>query len=98
MNVELPSTGCNILNSSTTFYNYSSDRRTRQTYVIYDGEAHLISQSTSQYGYDYTGTCMSTGDLVYKPELKIYFPFIASLIFVFSLYVVWRVIGRRLLP
>lgn len=98
MDVELPSSGCNILNSSTTFYNYSPDAKTRQFWIIYDGVAHKQAETYNQYGYAYTGTCLNTGDLVYKPELKIYFPFLASIIFVFSLYVVWRVVGRRLLP
>lgn len=70
MNVELPNTGCNIINSSTSFYNYHSDGRTRDTYIIYDGRAILQSTSTSQYGYNYNGECLSTGDLVYKPEVK----------------------------
>lgn len=70
MNVELPSTGCNIINSSTSFYNYHSDGRTRDTYIIYDGKAILQSTSTSQYGYSYSGDCLTTGDLVYKPEVK----------------------------
>lgn len=73
MYVDLPSTGCNVIQSSTTFYNYSPDGRTRQTYVLIDGNKYLQSESYNQYGYSYTGTCLNTGDLVYKPELKIYF-------------------------
>lgn len=70
MNVELPTTGCNIISSATSFYNYSDDLRTRQTYIIYDGKAIKQSESYSQYGYSYSGDCLSTGDLVYKPEVK----------------------------
>lgn len=70
MNVELPSEGCNIINSATTFYNYSADSRTRDTYIIYDGKAIKQSSSYNQYGYTYTGECLNTGDLVYKPEVK----------------------------
>lgn len=77
MNVELPSTGCNIINSSTTFYNYSADGRTRESYVIYEGKAFLQSSTYNQYGYTYTGTCLDTGDLVFKPEVGVYFPVIA---------------------
>lgn len=73
MDVVLPSTGCNIINSATSFYNYSNDGRTRDTYVIYEGVAHLQSSNYNQYGYNYTGTCLSTGDLTYKPETKVYF-------------------------
>lgn len=80
MNVELPTTGCNVINSSTTFYNYSNDSRTRETYIIYDGQAKLQSSSYNQYGYTYSGDCLSTGDLIYKPEIKIYFEFISLFI------------------
>lgn len=98
MDVQLPSTGCNILLSSTSFYNYSPDRRTRRRYYIFEDTAHLESESYSQYGYDYTGTCLHTGDLKYRPELQIYFPFLAALILLFGLFVVYRVIIKRLLP
>lgn len=82
MDVRLPDTGCNILNSATSFYNYSDDTRTRETYIIYDGQAHKTGETYNQYGYSYTGTCMETGDLVYKPELEIYFIHIALAVFV----------------
>lgn len=82
MDVELPTTGCNILNSSTTFYNYSSDSRTRETYIIYDGEAHLQSSTYNQYGYSYSGDCLSTGDLVYKPELQVWFNLASIFVFI----------------
>lgn len=98
MNVELPTTGCNILISSTSFYNYSPDRRTRQRYYIYDGVAHMESSTYSQYGYDYSGTCLDTGDLVYRPEIQVYFPFLAFLIVLFALFLVYKVIIKRLLP
>lgn len=98
MNVELPSTGCNILISNSSFYNYSSDRRTRQRYYIYDGVAHMESSSTSTYGYDYTGTCLNTGDLVYKPELKVYFPLASFCVICFLLIMIYRIFIMRLLP
>ena len=70
MDIELPTTGCNILQSSTTFYHYSSDNLTRETYIIFDGVAHLQRTETTQYPYAHSGTCLTTGDLVYKPEYK----------------------------
>lgn len=70
MNVELPTEGCNIINSSTSFYNYSTDGRTRDTYIMYDGQAIKQSTSYNQYGYNYTGECLNTGDLIYRPEVK----------------------------
>lgn len=99
MDVVLPSNGCNILTSDVSFYNYSSDGRTRQRYYIYDGVAHLQQEDYSQYGYTYTGTCLSTGDLVYKPEYKdVLFPAIAFIAFLFILWLVYRIVIKRLLP
>lgn len=98
MDVELPSTGCNIINSSTSFYNYSSDGRTRENYIIYDGKALLQSSSYNQYGYSYTGDCLTTGDLIYKPELDVYFPVISFCIVCFILLIIYRIFIKRLLP
>lgn len=98
MDVALPTTGCNILNNSTTFYNYSNNNRTRTTYVIYDGEAHVTSVSTSPTGYNYTGDCLITGDLVYKPELQVYFPALAFCSICFILIMIYRIFIKRLLP
>lgn len=98
MDVVLPSTGCNIINSSTSFYNYSADARTRESYVIYDGSALLQSSSYNQYGYTYTGTCLHTGDLVYKPELKVYFPLASFCVVCFLLIMIYRIFLKRLLP
>lgn len=94
MNVELPSTGCNIINSSTTFYNYSEDGRTRENYIIYDGKAHLQASSYNQYGYTYTGKCLTTGDLVYKPELQVYFQFFSVILCSLIAILLWKTIGR----
>lgn len=99
MDVQLPTTGCNIINSSSSFYNYSSDSRTRDTYIIYEGKAIKQSSTYNQYGYTYTGDCLSTGDLVYNPESEVYFTHIAlcSIIFIFYLVSIlffrkwWRV-------
>lgn len=92
----MPETGCNILNSATTFYNYSPDRRTRQTYIIFDGESHLQSENYSTTGYTYTGTCLSNGDLVYKPELQVYFQIISIVAFFAICKLVFRLLRGRL--
>lgn len=86
MNVDLPDNGCNIINSSTTFYNYSTDRRTRETYVIVDGKAILQNSTYNQNGYTYSGTCLVDGDIIYRPELKgVWFP-IVSFVMIFFIY------------
>lgn len=98
MDVVLPETGCNILNSASSFYNYSTDRYTRSLYYLYDGKAFLQSTSTSPYQYNYSGTCLVTGDLTYKPELKVYFPALSFALVCFAILVVYNVIIKRLLP
>lgn len=97
MNVELPDTGCNILISSSSFYNYSTDLRTREQYYIYEGVARKQSSTYNQYGYTYTGDCLTTGDLVYKPELQVYFPVINFCLFCVVLLLVYNIIIKRLL-
>lgn len=77
MNVELPDTGCNIINSSTSFYNYSPDATTRETYIIYEGRAIKQSSTYNQFGYTYSGDCLTTGDLVYNPQSEVYFTHLA---------------------
>lgn len=98
MNVELPTSGCNILVSSTSFYNYSSDGFYRDTYYIYDGVAHKQSSVYNQYGYSPSGTCLVTGDLVYRPELQVYFPFLQFVFITFILVLLYKIIIKRLMP
>lgn len=95
MDVVLPAEGCNIINSSTSFYNYSQDSRTRQTYVIYEGKAIKQSEMYNQYGYTYTGTCLQTGDLVYKPELTFYFNLAGFALTAFLLILISRLFVRK---
>lgn len=98
MDVALPTTGCNILNSSTTFYNYSPDGNTRSSYIIYEGKAYLQNSTYNQYGYTYSGTCLHTGDLTYKPEYKeVLFPLMGLFCFIFILWLVYKIIIQRLL-
>lgn len=98
MNVDIPDYGCNIISSSTTFYNYSNNNRTRETYVIYDGVAHLQNTQTNQNAYNYTGTCLSDGDLVYKPELDVYFPILSFCLVCFIIILIYHIFIKRLLP
>lgn len=96
MNVELPREGCNIINSATTFYNYSTDSKTRDTYVIYDGKAIKQSSSYNQYGYTYTGECLDTGDLVYKPEVKdFWMPHMAIGVFLIIVIMIFKLLRGK---
>lgn len=99
MEVVLPDSGCNILTSDSTFYNYSVNHKRRRTYVIFNGVAHLSAESNLETGYTYTGTCLTTGDLIYKPEYKDFiFPFASMVSFIFVLGLVYHIIIKRLLP
>ena len=97
MDVTLPDSGCNIIQSDNLVYNYSTDLHTRKEYVIYDGVAKLRNESYSQYGYSYSGECLNTGDLVYKPEIKSFWmPHVAIGAFIFICLVVFRLLrGNR---
>lgn len=98
MEIELPSTGCNIFYGSY-IDNYSSDGRTRTRYYFNEGQ--LIQNNTSQSNYNSIpsgATCITTGDLIYKPELEVYVPFLASSLFILVLILVYKIFIKRLLP
>lgn len=94
MNVELPTTGCNISNSSGYIDNYSGNIRTR--YLI--NENKLVKVYSTTYATrpsDYI--CLSTGDLVYKPELAIYFQFISAIMILIATVILFKITIGRLL-
>lgn len=97
MNVDLPTTGCVVLNSSTTFYHYYDNDHYRDSYIIYEGVAHKQSTSYNVNGYTYSGTCLTTGDLVYRPELQVYFPVLGFILFCFIMVLLYNIIIKRLL-
>lgn len=97
MNVELPDTGCNVLQSNNLLYNYSSNNRVLREYVIYDGQIRLRRETTSNYTYDHNGDCLVTGDLVYRPELKgVWFPIVGLIVILFIYRLVFRLFRGRL--
>ena len=100
MNVELPSTGCNILSNNGVLYNYNNSGRTRTSYVIYEGKLFKSSESTSSTSYTYNGTCLRTGDLVYNPSSQVYFTHIAILtafaLLILPTYIIFRKFWRPL--
>lgn len=97
MDVELPNDGCNIINSSSSFYNYTNNNRTRSLYYIYDGKAIKASESTNTQGYTYTGTCLVTGDLIYKPEKQVEFQIWSFLIIILITVIIYKIMLERLL-
>ena len=97
MEVELPNDGCNIINSSSSFYNYTNNNQTRSLYYIYDGKAIKASTSTRNEGYNYSGTCIVTGDLIYRPEKQVEFQIWAFLIIILITYIIYKIMLERLL-
>ena len=98
MEIELPSTGCNVFYGSY-LDNYTNNGYTRTRYYFNEGK--LVKSNTSQSNYNSIpsgATCITTGDLVYKPELGVYVPFLAMTLFVFVLILVYKIIIKRLLP
>lgn len=94
MDVELPSTGCNISSSSGYIDNYSGNIRTR--YLVNENKlVKVYSTSYSNRPSDYI--CLSTGDLVYKPELAIYFQFISAIMILIATVILLKITIGRLL-
>lgn len=95
MEIELPS-GCNVINSATSFYNYTNNNRTRALYYIYEGQIIKSNEQTNVNPYTYTGECLQTGDLIYKPEYKEFvFPNIAIIMFFVIVIIVFRLLRGR---
>lgn len=93
MDITLPD-GCNIINSDRSFYNYTNSNRTRSLYYIYDGKPYLASTTTAASPYTYTGSCLQTGDLVYKPELAVFFALGSIGLCCLIAVLLWKTIGR----
>lgn len=93
MEVEIPSDGCFTANSSTTFYHYLNNQRI--TYYLYDGK--FIRGSSSTYNSLPNGYhCLSTGDVVYKPEIDVYFPFMAFTLIAFTGILLYNILIKKL--
>lgn len=93
MEVEIPSDGCFIASGSNTFQHYLNNQRI--TYYLYDGK--LVRGSSSNYNNLPTGYhCLSTGDVVYKPEVTVYFPFMAFALIAFAGILLFNLVIKRL--
>lgn len=93
MEVEIPSGGCTVLSSYNTVDHYQNGTRVR--YYLYDGK--LVRNSSSNYSNLPTNTyCLQPGDLVYKPEIPVYFSAIAFAMISFAAVVLFNLIIKRL--
>lgn len=94
MEIQLPTTGCNISQSAGYIDNYNNTTRTR--YLISENKLTMVYRTT--YNSLPTGyTCLSTGDIIYKPELAIYFPILAGGMIVLALVVLFKITIDRIL-
>lgn len=94
MEIQLPSNGCTIFYGSYVDHYLNN---TRRRYYINNDK--LVLNNTSSYNSIPSGSnCISTGDLVYKPEMAIEFPFLAFGLIAFAIFMVYKVIIKRLLP
>lgn len=85
----IPTTGCNVLSSPTTLYNYSSS--TRRTYIQVGGKWIYTSQSS--YSTVPSGAqCIDIDVLSSRSEFYPIFIFIAFILAIFVWFVVWKLI------
>lgn len=93
MEIEIPSGGCSVLSSSNTIDHYQNNIRVR--YYIYDGK--LVRSSSSNYSnLPSNSYCLQPGDLVYKPEIEIYFSAIAFALVAFAGILLYNLVIKKL--
>lgn len=93
MNVELPNTGCNILISNDKLENYSADGAIRSTYIIQNAKLYLSSVEVGEF--QPTGTCLSTGDIEWRPEYKIAAELVSIFLVAFIFWFIYHITLRR---
>lgn len=92
--VQIPDVGCSVYYGTYVDTYYNNIR-----YRYYLNEDHLVLNSTQSYNQVPSGLqCVSQGSIVYKPELTIYFPFLAFALCLLALLFVYKVIIKRLTP
>lgn len=93
MEIEVPSDGCFVASGSNVFDHYVGSIRTR--YYLYDGK-FVRGSSNNHSTLPSDSYCIQSGDLVYKPELEIYFKFISFSLVIFAMLIVWNLIIKNL--
>lgn len=93
MEIEIPSGGCFIATGYNSFSHYLNNSRVQ----YYLNENQLVRGSSSSYSNLPNGYhCLSTGDLVYKPEVAVYFPFMAFALIAFAGVLLFNIFIKRL--
>lgn len=91
----VPTTGCNVLNNGY-IDNYYNGVRSR--FYIVENKA-VLSSRTNYYNIPDGSVCVNASDLVYKPELPIYFEFISIILIFMALFILaktmWGFLFRK---
>ena len=88
MEIELPSSGCNVYYGNYVD-NYKNSVRTR----YYFSGNRLVASTTSSYTRIPDGAiCLTQGDLVYNPESEVYFNVISFIIATLFIVVAIRLV------
>lgn len=86
----LPTTGCNVLYSN---YIDNFNGNTRSRYYLVGNKAVLSQRNTYNYNPRPEGSiCVNNSDLIYNPELPIYFEFIAFILIALALWLITRTV------
>ena len=89
--IKLPDTGCNVY-YGTYLDNYYNSVRTR----FYINDTKLIKSSTSSYTRLPDGVvCLNQGDLIYKPELEVYFQLASVVFFPLIIYLAYKLVLHK---
>lgn len=95
MEIELPSTGCNISQTAGYIDNYTGTTRTR--YLINENKLTRVYQTTYSGNPTQYYTCLKTGDIIYKPEYSVILPTLAFGIISFITIILYKIIVGRIL-
>ncbi len=93
MEIEIPSGGCFVASGYNVFDHYLSNSRVR----YYLNGNQLVRGFSNSYSNLPSGYhCLQAGDLVYKPEVTVYFPFMAFGLIAFAGILLYNIIIKKL--
>jgi hypothetical protein len=97
MEVEIPTGGqCFVASGSTSYYNYINNT-TRDRYYLVENKMIRANRDISGYGnYDWSNYhCIQQGEILYTPELQVYFNFMAFTLISFCIILLYLIILKR---
>lgn len=94
MDITLPTNGCNISQSAGYIDNYYNGTRTR--FLV--NENKLVRAYSQSYTNMPTGyACLTTGDIIYKPELAVYFTLLSLALVATGILLIYKITIGKLL-